>query len=215
MKTEFLIKELASKAEPVKLVSHPLIQLASWLGVAILYVSAGAILIGLRLNTEDNLTKPGFVMQFFLPLLLSLASAASAFALGIPNKKKSWPYIATLSALVICAACLFYLITSTHDPHPGAGINCIRNIIILSLPPTLLLCFLLKRAAPLQLKMAGMLAVLGSSALACAATRFICPNEDALHFFVWHFAPLLLLGAIGHCLGVALLRSYLPLDWKK
>lgn len=208
MKTDSLIEELASSAAPVKLASPPYLQLATWLALAILYVGAGVALIGKRPHNVEELSNFGFAMQFFLPLLLSLASAASAFTLGIPNRKNYWPAIAPLSALAACAISLVYLISSSQEAHAGTGLNCLRNMVVLSLPPALLLCFLIQRASPLQVKMVGILAAFGASALACSATRFICPNEDALHFFVWHFVPVLLLGAVGYGLGNALFRSH-------
>jgi hypothetical protein len=181
--------------------------MAGWLAVALPYVVGGVVLIGIRPDAAEELKSPAFVAQAFLPLSLSLASAASAFALGIPNRKEWWPPVATFSAFGAWAISLVYLIYAAHEAHAGAGLNCLRNIVALSLPPAVFFYCLLKRAAPLRWKMVGMMAILGPSALACSATRFICPNEDALHFFAWHFMPVVLLGAAGHSLGIALFKN--------
>ena len=79
----------------------------------------------------------------------------------------------------------------------GTGIKCLRNILIVAVPPSAFLFYMLRRSVTLNLKTVGFLFVLASTAVGCFGTRFICPNDDPLHFLVWHFVPVILTGCLG------------------
>jgi hypothetical protein len=78
--------------------------------------------------------------------------------------------------------------------------------VALGVPPGLLLYFMLRKAAPLDHGTVGMLAAVGTLALAQVGTRFVCHNDGALHIVVWHYSFVFVLGGAGVAIGRALFR---------
>jgi hypothetical protein len=199
--TEFLIRKIASDVSPVKPLALPSFQLLRWLAISSAYASLGVAFIGFRQNISTEMARSSFLLEVLLPLSLAITSSASALALGIPGKKRVWHRAAPLTALLFCGIAFAYLIYSAPEAHPGAGIRCARNVLALSLAPAMFSFFYLRKAACMRPRGALLLSGFGASAFASAATRFICPNEDPLHFLIWHFLPVLLFGIGGYFLG--------------
>jgi hypothetical protein len=64
----------------------------------------------------------------------------------------------------------------------------------------------LRRAAPLQPRYTGLLALLSTGALAALGTQLLCAKDDLLHVLLWHAGPLALTALLGVSLGDVLLR---------
>jgi hypothetical protein len=71
--------------------------------------------------------------------------------------------------------------------------------------PAALLVMMLRRAAPLQPRQAGSLAVLAGVALGVVGTQFVCPDDSAAHHIMWHAAPVLMFAAMSLALPRPLL----------
>lgn len=206
MKTEALIRELAARAEPVKPVGHPSSSFATWTVVALAWITASLIVMGLRTDLGAASRAPAFAWNLVLPLAVALASSMAAFAASVPGHHgRRWALIAAGALgtwlLVALAGAL-----GAHPGPAGVGFRCLRNLAVFSLPPGLLLYLMLRRAAPLDRGTVGMLATVGTAALAHVGTRFVCHNDGALHVLVWHCDFVLVLGGVGILLGRALFR---------
>jgi len=68
---------------------------------------------------------------------------------------------------------------------------------------------MLRKAAPLNLEKTGMLSVLSVGALGAFGTQFICTIDSPLHFLLWHFIPVLIIGLLGVFLGKLFLKNHL------
>lgn len=206
MKTEALIRELAARVEPVKPVGHPLSSFGAWTVVAAAWIAVAVTAVGVRTDFAAASRTPAFALGLLLPLALGLGAAAAACVSSIPGRNNRW--WALIPAAVVASWLLFVgagALSADHG-HVGAGLRCIRNLAAFSLPPGLLLYLMLRRGAPLERGAVGMLATVGTSALAHVGTRFVCHNDGALHVLVWHCSFVLLLGGIGILLGRALFR---------
>jgi hypothetical protein len=205
MKTEALIRELAGRAEPVKPVDRPSSSVAVWTAAALVWISASVAAVGLRTDLAAVSRAPAFAWDLGGPLALGIASSMAAFAAGVPGPHgRRWALIAAGALgtwlLVVAGG------TLAHPGHVGTGVKCLRNLVVFSVPPGLLLHLMLRRAAPLDCGTAGMLAAIATSALAHVGTRFVCHNDGALHVLVWHCSFVLALGGVGMLVGRALLR---------
>lgn len=198
MNTEALIEHLVSTARPVTPLKHPVRRLASWLAVALPLVAIATYLLvtqhgafGPRLDFED-------LVQVGLMLLLALTAAASAMFLSVPDRTRSILVLVPCLILVAWTASLATSVLSANGGlQAGTGLRCLRNIIVLSVVPAWFMHRLLRSAFTLRVRLTTTMALLSASALACAATRFICPDEDPLHFLVWHYCPTVSLGILG------------------
>jgi hypothetical protein len=201
MKTESLIETLSQDARPVKPLLRPSLRLALWSLFAALWMAAAIAVIGRRNDLGSIYQSPGFLLQAILLAALALLSAYSAFSLSVPGRKKSWLLIVPAIVLLFWLFWIASEVFSADALEAGTGLNCLRNILLLSLPPGFLLCFMLKKAMPLKAGTAGMLAALGTAALANMGTRFLCHHENPLHLFIWHFLPVFAFTCAGAIVG--------------
>lgn len=206
MKTETMIHELAKQGQPVKRVGPPIARFCRWAAVASLCVAVGVAVFGFRADLESVSRSPIFLLQAALTLALGALSALSAFILSVPDKAKPWLNVVPLATLGLWAVVLLAMLVLGDGAKAGFGVTCVRDILVLGLPPGALLYFMLRRAAPLKVGMVGVLAALGVAALGALGTQFICRNDDPLHILVWHYVPVLILGVIGIWLGRLLFR---------
>lgn len=206
MTTEALIQELSAQVRPVRLVGHPLARFAIWVAVAALWIAAGATAIGIRADVAIAARTSAFLLAVVLPLALGLAATGAAFVASVPGRNYRWW---SLVAVVAVASWLALMVSEalSGGGSPGTGIRCLRNLVAFTVPPGLLLCLLLRRAAPLDRGAVGVLAAVGMSALAQAGTRFVCHQDGALHLLVWHCSFVLLVGAAGVLIGRGLFRA--------
>ena len=200
MTTEALIQELAAQARPVKIVGHPLARFAGWVTVAAMWIAACAMAFGVRTDVAMASPPAAFLLAVVLPLAFGLAATAVAFVASVPGSNSRW-WTLIAAALVASWFGLVIVVAISAGGQVGVGLKCIRNLAVFSVPPGLLLYFMLRGAAPLDRGTVGMLAAVGTSALAHAGTRFVCHNDGALHVLAWHCSFVLLLGAGGILAG--------------
>lgn len=207
MKTESLIHELSSKVSPVRPLAHPITRCVYWIFLVVPFVAIGTYLIGWRKDVADVFFNFSFLSQVIVLWFLFLAASSSAFFLSVPDTRRKrfifFPGIILVSWLLV----FIILLVSGSGAHVGFGLKCLRNIVLLSLPPIGLSIYLLVRAFPSGNNTSFLFSFLGASALACLATRFICPNDDLLHFFIWHCLPVIALSGIGILFGKLLKRN--------
>jgi hypothetical protein len=206
MKTDFLIEKLSQSNRPVQRLSSPSVSFAKWVVVSFFCVGIGASLFGIRTDLEEVVFQYGFTSQVFCSLGLALLSALSAFILSVPDKEKTWVSVLPIATLVLWFISIsqsFYVVDFVNG---GIGLSCIRDIVVLSFIPTVVLFLMLRRAAPLQKGRVGVFAGLSVAALGAVGTQFICHNDDPLHVIMWHYIPVLGIGFLGFWLGKFLLK---------
>lgn len=201
MNTESLIHQLAIDVRPVKPIASPIFLFVLWSLAAIVFITLVVGFTGIRPDILAALTRPTFVLRLVFMLGIVLASVFLAFRLSIPAERRPFvefaPMIA-VSAWLLFFAYLFLVSNGTSKTYVYA---CVRNVLAFSVPTGLLLYFMLKKAAPMRSGIVGMMAALGSAALASLGTQLICRNEGPLHIFVSHFIPILAACLVGVFLG--------------
>jgi hypothetical protein len=206
MKTELLIRQLAGEVQPVRPLKHPVARFFRWAIFTVAWVVAGVVAVGVRVDIAAVLRAPTFLLQIALPLALGAGATIAAFVASVPDRKHRFLDLVFVAILALWLLVVVSAVVATGGGHLGAGARCVRNLVVLSLPPGALLYVVLKRAAPLGGSLTGLQAALGVAALAYAGTRFACHNDGALHLLVWHSAFVLLLGGVGALIGRALFR---------
>lgn len=206
MTTEALIRELVEHVQPVRPVARPLVRFAAWAAVAAAWMAAAVAVLGVRGDLATAARAPAFVAQLIVPWAVGLFATAAAFGASVPGRGSRWWTVMLLAAVMALVVLAIGGPLAAGPGHVGVGGRCIRNLILLGVPPGVLLCLSLRKAAPLDRGTVGVLAVLGAAALAQAGTRFLCHQDGALHILVWHYAFVFALGAAGLVVGRALFR---------
>ena len=206
MSAEELIGRLVRDARPVERSSRPRVLFARWSAIGALYLAAGVFVIGTRDGLEQMWHEPGFILHTLIVLGVTVLAATAAFKASIPDGQQK--YLPSYSGLALAAwlAWVVSAVVTASEPHVGYGWKCLRNIVVLSVPPGALMFYMMSRAAPLRTRTAGWLAALSAAAAADLATRFICRNDHALHALLWHFVPTLVLAGGGVALGRIVFR---------
>jgi hypothetical protein len=206
MRTEALIRALVAQVRPVTPVRHPLARFGGWAVVSAAWIAAVVAAVGVRGDLATAARAPGFELHVVVPLALGLAATVVAFVASVPRRNSR---AATLILTTVVASWLVLVVVgavSADGGHVGAGFRCIRNLVAFSVPPGLLLYLMLRRAAPLDRGTVGLVAAVGTSALAHVGTRFVCHNDGALHILVWHCSFVFVMGGVGIWVGRALFK---------
>lgn len=215
MRTEDLIKALATKAEPVEPLWHPAARAMAWMMGSTIYVAAIVWLIGPRADISDKLADPRFLIEVEAALLTSMMAAAAAFCAGCPGRPL-WERFAPFPFLAVWLAslgegCWRRWVQSGAD---GVTFNvdlvCFQNILLVSILPALAILVMIRQGAPLAPMSTTGLATLAATALGAAALRLFHAQDVSLMLLIWQFGSVLLLAAIGFLAGGQYLKWSLP-----
>jgi len=213
MKTDDMIKKIASSAKPIKKLGTPLIRFLKFIVAAALCVGVGIAVGGFRHDIGTKLSEPMFILEALIILFLVISSAAAALVISMPNTKQSlwakrFPFVPLLVWLGFLAFELFFVYRDMGMDGfmIDYGMMCVRDILLLAVVPGLVLFFMIQKAAPTKLGLVGVLILLAVAALGAMGTQFMCSISDPLHILLWHFVPVLSLGGIGLFLGRMILR---------
>lgn len=215
METHDLIKQLAHGGTPVSPLMSPAKRFGFWSTLAILFVVSGmyALNLHVRHDIAYQFSDIHFWVEGGLVFSLAILSAMTAFLLSVPGEENApWQRWAPIAVVGLWLAALGW---RTYDQpfswqlvelNLTQGSHCAQMMLWLSIAPTLLFVWMVKRAAPIRRGWTGMLGLLSVGAFTSLACQFFCHGSNSFHILFWHFSPLLLLGGAGMLIGKSLLR---------
>ncbi|MCJ2053465.1 NrsF family protein [Methylobacterium sp. J-070] len=173
---ERLVEDLAGGLEPVRRLPAPAVRAALWLGAA--------LLIGLMLATQADparlmlrLRVPDLALAGIGAVLTAITAAFAAFATSVPGRSGRWALLPLPPlALWIGASglgCLReWIAPGTDIPGAHTVTGCFSFLICVSVPLSVLIVVMLRRACPLR---PNLTAALGGLAVAAAAAALLIP----------------------------------------
>lgn len=178
-----LIDALGAELVPVRRLLPPWRRAAGWL----LVVIAIAAVLLVRYGADGMLRRwtgaPDLAWAGVGAMLTAVTAAWAAFSLGVPGRSARWALLPLPAALLWIGAsglgCLREWIapdTLVAGPHQAGG--CLFFIVSFSVPLSVLLIWLLRRAFPLRPVLTAVLVGLASAA-ASASLLEICHEFDA------------------------------------
>lgn len=151
------------------------------------------------------------LIQADMTLAIILAAITLSFALrsAIPGKAhlaKVGTYIGLfgIALLVTLHTAMGNWQVDWQSFIPNA--HCFIDVALFSALPIAFTFYMIKKAAPTDLKNTGRLAVLSTMFIGYAATRLSCTVDESTHSFLTHIIPLILFGTFGSILGNRILR---------
>ena len=180
--TSSLIGRLVADAKPVKRLRSPTLRAGLWL------LSAGgigglAILLLANLPLfADRIDEPALAVEWIATLITGVAAVLAAFQLSIPDSSPAWLLLPLPSLAVWIASsgysCYRHWITvGATGWELGQSADCLIFILAVSLPLTVSLLIVLRRALPLAPIRVAAMGALGVAALAAAALQFFHPFD--------------------------------------
>ncbi len=203
--TPELIDRLCAGAAPVRRLRSPLLRAASWLLLAALVLVVLAALHGTRPDLALRLRQPAFVAALTGSLLTAVLAALAAFHLGLPDRARSWLFLPAPAIALWLATIGYGCLTSWVSIGPGgvrlgSTLECLRTLVLVSLPPWLVLLAMLRHAwlDPSPVALMGGLAIAGIA----ATTMSILHELDAtLLVLLWNLGAGVLIVALGGIFG--------------
>ncbi|MCJ2119731.1 NrsF family protein [Methylobacterium sp. J-001] len=173
---ERLVEDLAGGLEPVRPLPSPALRAALWLGVAVLI----GLILASRIDTA------GFMLRMRVPdlacaalgaVLTAVAAAFAAFATSVPGRTKAWALLPLPPLALWVGASGFgclrdWIAPGTGQPHPQEVAGCFSFLVCVSVPLSVLIVVMLRRACPLR---PNLTAALGGLAAAAAAAALLMP----------------------------------------
>lgn len=205
METDELIKALAADARRSGISMR-----VAWSSTAVAAVAVAAAVFFALLGARLDIAEAAQTFRFLFKFAVTLALAASAFALlhmlsrPETEPRRSLPRLAFAPAL-LAAGVVVELAVSSPDTWSTrlVGTNslvCLSFIPLIGIGPLALLLFALRHGAPSHPAVAGAVAGLAAGSLAATFYAAHCTDDSPLFVATWYtiaIAMLTLVGALG------------------
>lgn len=175
-----LVEDLAGRLEPVRPLPRPALRAALWIGAAIVIgtlLASKLAMIGLDHRTG----RADLWLAAAGGALTAITAAYAAFATSVPGRSPAWALLPVpAAALWIGASGLGCLrawvappldLSEAHEP-----VSCFSFLVCVSVPLSLLIVAMLRRACPLR---PNLTAALAGLAVAGAAATLLVPFHPA------------------------------------
>lgn len=203
---EALIRDLSGNLSAVRRLPPPLLRALAWM-LVVAALGLGLAQISDLAAMEERLRgAPDMWLAASGSALTALLSALAAFETSVPGRSRRWALLPLPGVLLWLGAsgagCLrAWAVPAAHDPLLMEERDCLVFIVGVSLPLSLLLGFMLRRAHPLR---PGLTAGLGGLAAAGAAATLLNlfhPFDAALSDLLVHLFAVALVVAANRLLG--------------
>jgi hypothetical protein len=207
---EALIGRLAGALRPVRRLPSPWIRTAFWLAVVLLvgavlwhFTDVAALSARLRSVPDMWLSQLGAA-------LTAILAAWAAFQTSVPGRPARVAWLAVPPALLwvgaSTAGCLRLTpIAGTVPEPPMHAMECLKFLLLVSVPLASLLTWRLMRACPLRPGLTAALAGLASAGAACCLLMLIHPFDATADDLLMHLLAVLAVIALSRAAGPRLL----------
>lgn len=207
-----LVDGLVDRLEPVRPLRAPGLRALVWLGAVLALGLALASVMRLE-GLDIRLGALDLRIAASGALLTAIAASFAAFATSVPGYAKAWALLPLPPALLWIGAsslgCLRVWGTPEAGiPHAGETEGCFTFLLGVSLPLSILLVVMLRRACPLRPNLTAALGGLAVSAAAAALLVPFHPHEATVTDLLLHAVAILgVIGANGLAGGRLLSRA--------
>ena len=179
-----LIGDLGADLKPVRRLPPPWLRALVWLGVvvvgALVLVATRTLLPALGIIGNDPFMLPGA----YASLATAALAAIAAFELSLPDRSDAWIWL-PLPALVVWIAlnglgCLATLAIPGTQTTPFQFMVCLSLIVAISVPLTVAMIVMVRRARPLRPLRVATLGGLAASGAAATLLILIHPHDSAV-----------------------------------
>lgn len=212
MKTEDLVKVLATRAGPVErnAAAHRFATALGW------GTCAAILIMAIRLGVRPDIRAAALLPMFWMKLVFPLAGAACAIRIALrlarPGMRigRAPALFAALLLTIWTAGALVLLHASAEQRdyliHGQSWKVCPYYIALISTPVFVAAIWAMRRLAPTRPALAGAAAGLVAGTIAVAVYALHCPEMEAPFLAIWYVLGMFIPVVVGALLGPALLR---------
>ncbi|HEY9131779.1 MAG TPA: NrsF family protein [Dyella sp.] len=205
-----LIKSLGAQAAPVRRLLSPGRRAAGW---AVVVAAIAAYLLwryGLGGMMERWERAPDVACSALAAFATCIAAGWAAFALAVPGSSRAWMLVPLPSLLVWLGSsgwgCMRYWLTPDSAPLSVPSADCLVFIVALSVPLSILLIVLLRRAFPLHPVRAAAMIGLASASASAGLLGIFHPIDASASDLAMHVVAVLLVIGVNAAMGGRLLQ---------
>jgi hypothetical protein len=205
MQTNDLITKLSRDVKPVKRIPSLSILFLGWLIGASLCLAGGICTFGYPMDMGEYGYNSQFILESVLLFSTFFLASACAIAMGVPGTKGTeifrrvtLIFLGSWFLLVLFRGERLIALEGMSALIQGLQGYCPLDILMMGLLPAVLLLFILRKAAPLNLEWSGIMALLAVGSLAAFGVQFTCRFDSPVHIFIYHVLPVIGLGMIGY-----------------
>jgi len=210
MQTEQLIEELVGGLQPVRRLRPPALRAALWLATV-------AVLVGLALlgfadwaRVMQRMAVPRIALECAAAGLTGISAVLAAFMVSVPGRSRRWAALPLPAFILWLAASGAGCLRNGWSLHGSGGFvgdsaHCFGFIVGVSVPLSIGLFAVLRRARPIAPLPVAALGTLGVAALADFILEFFHPFDVTVIDLALHLAGI----AVVMGVGIALRRRLL------
>jgi hypothetical protein len=184
-----------------------------WCAASIAFYLPALLLAPTRHDLIERLGQTAFWVETSLWILAATGSAVLFYRSSIPGmmmrRRDRW--LGLLPLFIVCGLWASQLhatgwvseLVSEMDAWRG---RCGFVILGVGAASAFLMFRWARNAAPTRPRSTGVWAALSAGSLASFAMQIVCAHANALHLWVWHVVPIVLLAIAGAWLGARMLR---------
>ena len=207
-----LIQSLAADLRPVRRLAPPSLRALGWLAVVGALAAALASFADLGAITQRLATVPDMGLAVTGSTLTAILSAIAAFQTGLPDRKPAWALLPLPGLLLWIGAsglgCLrAWFVPGTHVASLIEARTCLVFILGISVPLSVLLVAMLRRAYPLRPGLTATMGGLASAAAAATLLNFFHPYDAAATDLAVHALAVAIVVLVNRALSGRALRD--------
>lgn len=208
-----LIVALAAGLQPVRPLLSPPFRALIWLALVAAVAGGLAMFANLAAMWERLTATPDMMLAALGSATTAAAAAFAAFELSMPDRSRAWVLLPLPAfALWLGASglgCLrAYVLPGTHVATMGETRDCLVFIVGLSVPLSLVLILMLRRACSLAPALTATMAGLASAAAAATLLNFFHPYDAAATDLIVHLIAVGLVVLVLRAIGSRALRNF-------
>lgn len=187
-----LIESLGADLTPVRRLRPPWLRMLGWLALVV----ALAALVLAHFGAGPMLTRwaaaPDLGWATAGAILTAVGAAWATLELGVPGRSRNWAWLPLPGALLWIGASGFGCLRPWLAPGTSIAtayqstIHCLTFIVLLSIPLSALMLWLLRRACPLRPVLTAILVGLASASASAALLAIFHPFESTVSDLLIH-----------------------------
>lgn len=183
------IDHLAADLRPVRRLAPPALRALGWLAAVAALAGGLAAVEDLRGVAARLAMAPDLWLSAAGALLTAVLAALAAFQLSVPGAARAWALLPLPAVLLWLGASGWGCLRGDVLGQPaGTPAECLRFIVLLSVPLSVLLVGLLRRACPLRPGLVAALGGLAAAAAAAALLPLVHPHDPSALDLAAHMA---------------------------
>jgi hypothetical protein len=199
-----LVSRLSSQVKPAHRLWSVEVRLGLWIISEVVVLAWAATHTGN--DFLDKLKQPAYASEVIFFVAAAGISSLLALRSAIPGRSVK-AIEATIAVILVITGTAFVAAdepVNTGNPmneFVRVGLRCAYETWLFAAPPLLVLWWMVKRGAPMNGRLSGLLVGAGALFFSFAIMRVACPIDEPVHILVWHLLPALALISLSTVAG--------------